>query len=94
MYPEGSGLMGIHHIALFVDSIAEALDRFSAEGFQIALDACMNDGFRFAFVDTVSQHGHMLELYEPAEVLTSFYELVARSSGDFSDGPIIETSLG
>jgi catechol 2,3-dioxygenase-like lactoylglutathione lyase family enzyme len=94
MYPEGSGRKGLHHIALFVDSVADALDRFVAEGFQIALDARMNNDFRFAFVDTIARDGHMLELYEPAEVLTAFYDLVASSAGDFSRGLIIDQSLG
>ncbi len=99
MYPEGSGREGVHHVALFVDSVADEIERFKAEGFEIALDASMNDGFRFAFVDTVAKYGHMLELYQPVESLTGFYEFVAKKAGKFdpskpNGGVIVDISLG
>ena len=93
MYPERSDQFGLHHVALFVDSIEQEIGRFEAEGYAIALDAAMNDGFRFAFVDTSSSLGHMLELYEPQDVLTQFYGMVAQSAGDFSKGEIINISM-
>jgi len=94
VYPEGSGREGIHHVALFVDSVADEIARYESEGFEIALDAAMNDGFRFAFVDTTAQYGHMLELYEPAESLTGFYDFVAAKAGNFAKGVIVDISLG
>ena len=93
MYPEGSGSSGLHHVALFVDSVEAELERLNGQGFETALDARMNDGFRFAFVDMVTAYGHMLELYEPKKALTSFYDLVAKVAGDFSDGPIREITM-
>lgn len=94
LYPEGSGRYGIHHVALFVDSVEAELARYTSEGFETALDACMNDGFRFAFVDAFTAYGHMLELYEPLEALTSFYDFVAGSKGDFSKGVTVDISMG
>lgn len=93
MYPEHSGRYGLHHVALFVDSIELDIRRYEGEGYTIALDAAMNDGFRFAFVDTSLSFGHMLELYEPHEVLTGFYGMVAQSAGDFSNGAIVEINM-
>ncbi|RVQ69499.1 hypothetical protein EKN06_04840 [Croceicoccus ponticola] len=99
MYDEGSGKEGIHHVALFVDSVQDAIDRYTAAGFEIALDAAMADGFRFAFVDTVAAYGHMLELYEPVESLTGFYDFVAKKAGRFDadkpdGGVLVDISLG
>ncbi|GGC17941.1 hypothetical protein GCM10011371_01810 [Novosphingobium marinum] len=94
VYPEGSGRTGIHHVALFVDSVAEDSARFEKEGFELALDAEMPDGFRYTFVDTVAAYGHMLELYEPADSLTGFYGYVKKKAGDFSKGVTVDISLG
>lgn len=94
MYPEGSGREGIHHTALFVDDLAAEIARFEAEGCPTALYAEMNDGFAFAMIDTVARYGHMLELYQPTEVLTGFYAFV-RHAADGFDGttPIREIRL-
>ena len=86
IYPEGSGEQGMHHVAVFVDSVAEAVDRFAAQGHPLALDASMTDGFRYVFVDMQGELGHMVELYEPTESLTGFYAMVKRAAGDFSKG--------
>lgn len=77
IYPEGSGREGVHHIALFVDDVAGEISRFNAAGFETAFYAEMNDGFAFAFIDTVGKLGHMVELYAPVPVLTGFYAMVA-----------------
>jgi hypothetical protein len=94
LYPEGSGREGLHHVALFVDSLDEAHARFVAEGYETALDAAMMDGFRYMFIDTVATYGHMLELYEPAEALTGFYDFVRGKAGDFAKGVTVDISLG
>lgn len=94
VYPEGSGAQGLHHMALFVPALDEAVDRFGAMGCALALDAEMADGFRYAFVDARATLGHMLELYEPREALTGFYALVRRKAGDFSRGVTIDIRLG
>jgi catechol 2,3-dioxygenase-like lactoylglutathione lyase family enzyme len=83
LYPEGSGASGIHHVALFVDDVREALKRMEADGFETALYAEMNDGFAFAFADTTAAYGHMIELYAPVPQLTDFYAMVAGAAADF-----------
>jgi len=89
LYPEAAGRSGLHHVALFVDSIDEAVAAFCADGHEVALDAAMTDGFRYVFVDTVEMYGHMLELYEPAASLTAFYAMVRDTAGDFSKGAVV-----
>ncbi|MBS7670516.1 VOC family protein [Croceicoccus gelatinilyticus] len=94
MYSEGSGESGLHHIALFVESIEDEIAHYAAAGYEVAFDALMEDGFRFAFIDTVKTHGHMIELYEPTDSLLGFYGLVADKAGRFEDGLLIDISLG
>jgi catechol 2,3-dioxygenase-like lactoylglutathione lyase family enzyme len=93
VYPEGSDRSGLHHCALFVDSVEEAVKRFGSEGYEVALDARMMDGFRYVFVDTLASMGHMLELYEPADKLLAFYEHVGAAAGDFSAGITVDIAL-
>lgn len=80
MYPEGSGLSGVHHVALFVDDVAAELARHRAAGREIALHAQTRTGTEFAMVDMVASLGHMLELYAPTEGLTGFYGFVAKAA--------------
>ena len=57
---------GIHHIALRVDNIEEALDRFKAAGARL-IDSTPRAGAhntRIAFVHPASTHGVLLELVE------------------------------
>lgn len=75
MYPRGSGRFGLHHVALFVDNLPEAIERFAAAGNECALYA-ETGTTAFAMIDTVARYGHMIELYEPSPVLLAFYARV------------------
>ncbi|MBA4007199.1 MAG: hypothetical protein C0486_00245 [Erythrobacter sp.] len=77
MFPYGSGAEGLHHAALFVDDLEAEIARFAAEGAPLAQLSVTSGGTAFAFVDTRSSLGHMLELYEPTAQLTGFYDFVA-----------------
>lgn len=91
VYAEGSGRFGFHHIAIFVEDVDSMCAQYAADGFQTAFRAEMNDGFVYAFVDTVSEYGHMIELYAPLPQLTGFYDMVAKAAKSFKCGNIIET---
>jgi len=91
IYPEGSGRFGLHHVALFVDNVDAACAQFAEAGHETAFRAEMNDGFVYAFVDTVDLHGHMLELYAPEPQLTGFYAMVAQAAKSFKGGDVIQT---
>ena len=57
---------GIHHIAVRVDNIEEALERFKASGARL-IDTVPRQGAhntRIAFVHPASTHGVLLELVE------------------------------
>lgn len=77
MFPHGSGAEGLHHAALFVDDLDAAIARFASQGAPLAQLSVTATGTAFAFVDTRQTLGHMLELYEPSEMLTGFYAFVA-----------------
>jgi hypothetical protein len=77
MFPFGSGKEGLHHAALFVDDLQGAIARFAGEGATLAQISVTATGTAFAFIDARASFGHMLELYEPNEALTSFYDFVA-----------------
>jgi catechol 2,3-dioxygenase-like lactoylglutathione lyase family enzyme len=86
LYPAGGGRFGLHHVAIFVDDIHAAMERFNGAGGATALYAEMNDGFAFAMIDLVADMGHMLELYEPKPQLTGFYAFVAQAADGFDGG--------
>lgn len=89
LYPEGTGRHGLHHVALFVDDVDAEAARLAGQGFPTAFRAEMNDGFVFAFADTSSVYGHMIELYAPVPALARFYRMVARAAQDFDGSDII-----
>ena len=93
MFPYGSGHEGLHHAALFVDDLEAEIARFAAEGAPLAQLSVTEGGTAFAFVDTRSRLGHMLELYEPTEQLTGFYDFVAAAARGW-DGRDLLRELG
>ncbi len=80
MFPYGSGQQGLHHAAVFVDDLDAAIADFEAQGAPLAQLSVTATGTAFAFVDTRASLGHMLELYEPSEMLTGFYDFVAEAA--------------
>lgn len=93
MFPYGSAREGLHHAALFVDDLGAAIARFAGEGASLAQLSVTKGGTAFAFVDTKASLGHMLELYEPSEMLTGFYDFVADAAKGW-DGRDLLRELG
>jgi hypothetical protein len=86
LFPEGSGRKGLHHMAIFVDDLANSIADLDRAGFAMAMEAQVAGGISFAMIDMVATSGHMLELYEQSKVLLDFYAMVAESAGEFTDG--------
>ncbi len=93
MFPYGSGAEGLHHAALFVEDLEAAIAHFAADGAPLAQLSVTTTGTAFAFVDTRKSLGHMLELYEPSDVLTGFYDFVAAAAEGW-DGRDLLRDLG
>lgn len=83
LYPDGR--QGMHHIALIVDDLKQAMEGFEGAGYPAALYAEVTPGQGFAMMDCVAELGHFIELYEPTEALLGVYDLV-RSSAQNWDG--------
>ncbi|CAN5213233.1 hypothetical protein BH10PSE12_BH10PSE12_26620 [soil metagenome] len=89
------GCEGFHHVALIVKDLNAARASCEQAGFPIALEAEMNDGFRFLMMDAVARYGHMIELYEGVPVLIDFYAFVQRASIGFDGRDVIrDISMG
>lgn len=101
--PEGSALHemyawdtvteGLHHGAVFVDDLAEAIARSGSEGAPLVQLSVTKGGTAFAFMDTRQPLGHMLELYEPTPQLTKFYAMVEEAAQGW-DGSDLIRELG
>jgi hypothetical protein len=71
---------GFHHVAIFVDNVAEEMLRLRALDCETVTHYFTREGnVEVAFVDTRSILGHMVELYKPVEALSRFYAAVAYS---------------
>ncbi|MEZ5499891.1 MAG: VOC family protein [Steroidobacteraceae bacterium] len=79
--PDDSGL---HHVAVFVPSVADVMADYGARGIAAALHAETATGVEFAMLDTSAELGHMLEIYEPGRDLTRFYAYVRRAAENWN----------
>jgi catechol 2,3-dioxygenase-like lactoylglutathione lyase family enzyme len=71
---------GLHHVAWFVADIEAERSRLEALGWPEVLAAETAGGVRFAFHDARAELGHLVEIYEPAGRLLSFYAAVAAAA--------------
>lgn len=95
LYPAGSGDWGMHHAAVFVDALDDAIAAFGKAGMPLAQLSETATGTRYAFVDASKSLGHMIELYEPSPPLTGFYAMVAAAAGGWDGGdPLREMGGG
>ena len=67
---------GIHHVAMFVDSLPAEQALLEALGFRCVMHATTPSGLQFAFHDARAELGHLLEIYEPAESVLRLYRKV------------------
>ena len=72
--------VGIHHVAHFVRNLDDSLVQARQASIDVAMDACTATGTRFVMLDTTSELGHMIELYEGVGDLLKFYRLVRRAA--------------
>lgn len=91
----GKDREGFHHVALIVDDLAQSQAAMEAAGFPTALDAAMEDGFRFLMMDALDRHGHMIELYQAVPKLVAFYDFIRDAAIGFDGSdPVRTINLG
>lgn len=90
LYPAGSGRTGIHHVALFVDDLADAVTQITEAGFpEAARIMPKGSDLVLVFMDAIKQYGHFIELYEPKPVLLNVFDMVAKAAVGFTgDDPV------
>ena len=78
---------GIHHTAVFVDNINDAIEHFSKNGFDLAT-RCVTEsgGVEFCFIDAIDVLGHMIEIYVPTPPVKGFYDMVKDASVNWDGG--------
>jgi hypothetical protein len=74
---------GIHHVALFVESLDSERDRLTALGMPCVMEAVSSSGLRFAFHDARPQFGHLIEIYEPSDSVMRLYRKVREAALDW-----------
>jgi len=78
------GQEGLHHLACFVPSLDEACSHYAQQNIPTASRSTTITGQEFAFIDTTSCLGHMIEMYEPTKRLTDFYKMVRKAATDWN----------
>jgi hypothetical protein len=78
-----AGHSAFHHICLWSDRIAEDLDRYRKQGFEIAARGRMDGGAAFAYVDTHIVLGHMTELLERTPEVEALFDMIAASASNW-----------
>jgi hypothetical protein len=75
--------VGIHHVAMFVDSLDAEQTRLAALGMSCVMAATTSSGLRFAFHDARPQLGHLIEIYEPTDSVLRLYQMVREAAVDW-----------
>ena len=73
--PESLASDGLHHLAFFVDSFAEATNELEVAGYPAVLTARAGTT-DFAFHDARASLGHLIEIYEGSDALRGFYDSI------------------
>jgi catechol 2,3-dioxygenase-like lactoylglutathione lyase family enzyme len=89
MYPEGSGRWGMHHVALIVDDCEKAVNAFIDAGHRVACVYTPLLGMDVFFMDCISTHGHMVEIYESVPAINGLYDFVAGAAREFDGAGVI-----
>ncbi len=74
---------GIHHVAMFVESLDNERARLAALGMPRVMEATTSSGLRFAFHDAGPQLGHLIEIYEPTDSVMRLYRMVREAAVDW-----------
>lgn len=84
------GQFGLHHMARFAHDLDAELNKYQDQGHHTAMRAHAGD-IEFAFVDTLAQLGHMVELYKDCADLRAFYQLIANAAQNWDGSDVFFT---
>jgi len=72
-----------NHKAIIIPDPGKAAHAFEKAGYPIAWEGVMAVGIEVYMVDTRALYGHMIELFEPSEMVESFYAMVKSAAVGF-----------
>lgn len=85
LYPSGGNKAVLHHVAMFVDDLEDAVARMAKDGMpEVSRLGPVGGGFEAVFVDGLQKYGHFIEIYEPAQMLLDMYDVVAKAAVGFN----------
>lgn len=82
---------GIHHVAMFVESLPAERARLEALGMRCVMHATTPSGLQFAFHDARAELGHLVEIYEPADSVLRLYGMVREAAVDWDGSDPVRT---
>jgi hypothetical protein len=83
VFPEGSNKYGFHHVAMFVDSVKDAVAYMEKLGHKVASEIDMPDGSPCVYVDAFAEFGQYVEMYERTPLILGMYERVEKLAEGF-----------
>ena len=89
--PEHDGGNGLHHVAAFATDFDAATAAFEARGQAVLIRPLEYGDMRWCFIDTKSEFGHLLELYEHSPAIDGLYEMVEEASKNWDGRDPIRT---
>jgi hypothetical protein len=71
------GRAGFHHIALWSSDVSGDIAHYVDRGFEVAASGSAGGIGQFAYIDTTSVFGHMIELVEDIDIIRTVFKAVA-----------------
>lgn len=81
-----AGAVGFHHVAFVSDQFDAALAHYTDRGVEVAADGSFGD-MRYAYVDTVRELGHMIEIVEDKPAIRGFFAAIRKAAERWDRDP-------
>jgi hypothetical protein len=93
MFPYASGASGLHHVAIIVSDIEEAVKEFETAGFEVAsrFTVMASQPFEVIMIDACAAMGHMVEIYADIAPIQGAYAMVREAAATSQDRSQVTT---
>lgn len=81
-----AGTAGLHHVAFIAEDFDAALAHYTEQGFPVGADGRFGD-MRYAYVDTSTALGHMVEIVEDKPAIRAFFGAVRKAAERWDRDP-------
>jgi len=83
VYPAGSGRSGLHHVAIIVENLSQAVATVQAAGYPPVGFFHPEEGYEVVFADATTGLGHMIEMYQSIQPVIDVYNFIAAAAVGF-----------